>query len=49
VRSLAFEDPALLLGTERIPKARRIKITKVDMINTAKTSVECEDFRAEGR
>lgn len=39
----------MLLGTERIPKARRIKITKVDMINTAKTSVECEDFRAEGR
>lgn len=44
-----MEEPALLLGTERIPKARRIKMTKVNMINTAKTSVEWEDFRAEGR
>ena len=45
VRSLALEDPPLLLGSERIPSARRNKITKVNIINTAKTRVEYDVFR----
>lgn len=45
LRSLAFgespeEEP---LGTERIPRARRIRMTKVNMTSKVSTSVDDDD------
>jgi hypothetical protein len=47
LRSLALgELPPELLGIDRIPSARRMRMTKVNMMSMVRTSVEDEDLRA---
>ena len=40
------EFPELMLGIERIPSAKRIKIRKVNMISIVRNMVDDDDFRA---
>jgi hypothetical protein len=51
LRSLALRDESEeeVLGIERIPRARRIKITKVNVNGRVSISVDDGDFRVEIR
>lgn len=45
LRSCTLRDPLEVKGMEKIPKARRISPRRENPINTAKSSVEFDDFR----
>lgn len=49
LRSLAVRESPELLGMDRIPNARRIKIANVNMISNVKIKVEDDDFRVGNR
>lgn len=46
LRSLALWELPELLGTERIPRARRMRMTKVNTTSKVRTRLEEEAFRA---
>lgn len=46
LRSLALWELPELLGTERIPSATRMRMTKVNITNKVRRREEDEDFRA---
>lgn len=49
LRSWAFWEPLVLLGMEKMPKARRMRTTNDIIINPPKISVEFDDLRGPTR